>query len=284
MRRIAAFMVIIGLMTLPMVMAQEKTTEHEPGKGAIKGLVFNLQGMPVPKVKIEFSIDSGASLTVETNETGEFFLENVPPGEYSVKVSKEGYKTFHDRLKVEPDVLTTYKVTIVTEAEAKEVRGGETWKQAQEAFKKGNFAEAETLFQKVTEMDPNYGNAYFNLGITQARLGKCEEALQNLQRAYQLHYEPKGRTLLTYYFAEATCYEKLGQLEKAEEPYKKLVEIAPQQFTLLLGNLYLKMKAYDKARETFEQFLRISPNAPEAPQVRKVLQKLKEVEKNQGRP
>ena len=275
MRRGVILAILVSFLSLPL--AAQKN-EHQAGQGAIKGLVVNTQGQPVAGVKLEFQLDSGVKIDVETGENGDFLLDNVLPGTYTVTVSKEGYRTFHDQLAVDADVLTTYKVTIVTEAEAKEVRGGETWKQAQEAFKKGRYSEAETLFQQVIDQDPNYGNAVFNLGITQARLGKCRQALANLERAENLQYQPEGKVELTYLYAKAFCYEQLKQYDKAVEPYERLAEIAPQQFTLYLGNVYIRLKQYDKAKKAFEKFLRYSPNAPEAPQVRKVLEKIKQQE------
>lgn len=265
----------IVLLMIATALAWGQGSESAGSQGAIKGLVIDSQARPVAGVKVEFSMDNGIKLTVETQQNGEFSLENVLPGTYSVSVSKKGYHEFKDTLKVEPEVLTTYKVTIVTEAEAKEIRGGNLWKSAQEAFKSGKFSEAEALFLQVIEKDPNYADAVFNLGITQARLGKCKEAITNLEKSISLQFHLEGNQKLTYYYALGSCYEKMNQLEKSLEPFQKLAELAPQQFTLTLGNLYLKLKQYDKARVTFEKFLQVSPDAPEAPQVRKLLDQLK---------
>lgn len=64
---------------------------NEDGKGSIKGrVVASESNEPLAHVKIE---TSPISNTVFTDEKGNFILEDVPQGEYSVKAESKGYTT-----------------------------------------------------------------------------------------------------------------------------------------------------------------------------------------------
>ena len=51
------------------------------------GMVKNTEGEPVPHAHLEIN-----DREINTNENGYFVLKNVPPGEYTMKVDKEGYR------------------------------------------------------------------------------------------------------------------------------------------------------------------------------------------------
>ncbi len=256
---------------------------HEQGKGAIQGVVTRLNGEPIANVQLTLSNDQGFTVTVQTDENGQFFIDNVPPGTYQIKVEKEGFKTFTDTQTIEADKLLTYRVRIPTIEEATEVRGGEEWKKGEEAFKRRDFAEAERHFQNVVARDPTYANAYFNLGITQGILGKCDVALENLQRAIDLQFAPSGNLELMYHAVRARCFEQKRQWEQVVAEYQRLIEMLPQNaaFYLNIARAYIQMGHYEQAIEAYRKFLQLEPRAPEARQVRDQINKLKELVKQQ---
>ncbi len=310
-RHRASLMRIIGLVLMSLVVgwtvsAQEKAkTEkkqeaHQPGKAAVKGAVVDLQGQPIPGVQLTFQLEDTVTVTVQTDEKGEFFIDNVTPGIYTVKVEKPGYKTFIETQKLEPDTLLTYRVKLPTEEEAKVIRGGDDWKQANEAFKQAQSARArgdlqqaaqhyqtaKAYFQKVVEQDPTYAQAYFNLALTQAILGECEAALQNFQRAVDQQFQPSGNVLLTYHAARAQCFERLNRWADAANEYEALIKLMPDNgtFYLNIGQAYVRSEQYEKALEAYRKFLQLEPHAPEAKQVRVEIDKLKQLLEQQRKP
>ncbi|GBC83944.1 Photosystem I assembly protein Ycf3 [bacterium HR11] len=302
---------VVGLILIGLVIgfgarAQEKAKpekkqeEHQQGKAAVKGAVVGLQGQPIPGAQLTFQLEDTVTVTVQTDEKGEFFIDNVTPGIYTVKVEKPGYKTFIETQKLEPDTLLTYRVTLPTEEEAKVIRGGDDWKQANEAFKQAQSARArgdlqqaaqyyqtaKAYFQKVVEQDPTYAQAYFNLALTQAILGECEAALQNFQRAVDQQFQPSGNVLLTYHAARAQCFERLNRWADAAAEYEALIKLMPDNgtFYLNIGQAYVRSEQYDKALEAYRKFLQLEPNAPEAKQVRVEIDKLKQLLEQQKKP
>jgi Tfp pilus assembly protein PilF len=299
-------LILMGLVLGVAAQAQEKAkpekkpTEHVQGKAAVKGAVVDLQDRPIPGVQLTFQLEDTVTVTVQTDEKGEFFVDNITPGIYTVKVEKPGYKTFIETQKLEPDTLLTYRVKLPTEAEAKAIRGGDDWKKADEAFKQAQSArargdlqqatqyyqEAKAYFQKVVEQDPTYAQAYFNLALTQALLGECEGALQNFQRALDQQFQPADKLLLTYHAARARCFEHLGRWAEAAAEYEALIRLMPDNgtFYLNIGQAYVRSEQYDKALEAYRKFLQLEPNAPEAKQVRVEIDKLKRLLEQQKKP
>jgi Tfp pilus assembly protein PilF len=279
---------------------EKKQAEHETGKAAVKGAVVDLQDRPIPGVQLTFQLEDTVTVTVQTDEKGEFFVDNITPGIYTVKVEKPGYKTFIETQKLEPDTLLTYRVKLPTEAEAKAIRGGDDWKKADEAFKQAQdarargdlqqaiqyYREAKAYFQKVVEQDPTYAQAYFNLALTQALLGECGEAIQNFQRALDQQFQPADRLLVTYHAARARCFEQLGRWAESAAEYEALIRLMPDNgtFYLNVGQAYVRSEQYDKALEAYRKFLQLEPNAPEAKQVRVEIDKLKRLLEQQKKP
>lgn len=91
--------------------------------------------------------------------------------------------------------------------------------------------EAESKFREAIAISPSFADAHSNLGTTLVQQGKYDDALTELQKATKLKptSAPAWGTL-------ATCYQSLGRTEDAINAFKT--------------------------------FLQLSPDAPEAPQVR----------------
>ncbi len=270
--KLSIILVVLCFIGLPSVYGAEKKPS------AIEGMVVRLDGTtPIEGVTLTFEKDSDVKLTAKTDKEGKFKLAPIPPGTYRVTVTKEGFKTFSETLEIPENVLKTYKVKLPTIEEARTVRGGEKWKQAMQAYQSGQFETAEQLYKEIVVQDPTYAEAFFNLGVIQARLKKCDEAVKNLEQAEHLKFQPQGKMKLVFDIAMGTCYEALKQFEKAARYYDELSQVFPEQYLIRLANMYIEMKQVDKAIETLEKFLKVAPNAPEAKQVKKKIEELKKI-------
>ena len=73
--------------------------------------------------------------------------------------------------------------------------------------------------EKLISLDPNDGNLFDSYGETLMLFGEYEKAITKFERALKI--EPKGWFAFQTYLKMGNCYEKLLQLDKAEENYLK---------------------------------------------------------------
>lgn len=154
------------------------------------------------------------------------------------------------------------------------------------------FAKAAEAYENFINFNPkNASDAYLHLGVCRIELGQFENATIALQEALK---EKAQDIKINYYLAQA--YQKANQYEKAEEVYKFLAQLSPEEAgtyyrTILimydtagqnekaieaakkiielkpgsepdvhnLGLMYMKLKRYDEAIETFHKALAINP-------------------------
>ena len=63
--------------------------------GAIHGVVRDESGAVVPGARVSVTnIDSNQTRTLSSNEEGDYLASALPPGNYSVRVEKTGFKAF----------------------------------------------------------------------------------------------------------------------------------------------------------------------------------------------
>src|SRR5690349_16961227 len=81
--------IVLTLLIVPTILAQSQITT-----GQIQGLVQDANGAVVPGVNIEVkNLETNLSRTVTTNEDGRYVVLALPPGNYSVTASKQGFAT-----------------------------------------------------------------------------------------------------------------------------------------------------------------------------------------------
>jgi hypothetical protein len=81
--------IILTLLIIPSVIAQTQITT-----GTIQGTVVDANGAVVPGANVEIkNLDTNLSRTLTTDEDGRFVALALPPGNYSVTVSKQGFAT-----------------------------------------------------------------------------------------------------------------------------------------------------------------------------------------------
>ncbi|MBV8205472.1 MAG: carboxypeptidase regulatory-like domain-containing protein [Acidobacteria bacterium] len=84
---------IIALLALASALAGNLPAQSS-GSGAISGVLTDAQGAVVPDAKIVVrSLETGETRVVHSAPQGTYRVSSLPPGDYSVEVSKEGFKT-----------------------------------------------------------------------------------------------------------------------------------------------------------------------------------------------
>jgi hypothetical protein len=81
--------ILLTLLIVPTIFAQSQITT-----GQIQGLIQDANGAVVPGVNVEIkNLDTNLSRTVTTNEDGRYVALALPPGNYSVTATKQGFAT-----------------------------------------------------------------------------------------------------------------------------------------------------------------------------------------------
>ncbi len=141
---------------------------------------------------------------------------------------------------------------------------------AAEWFQKGLAATATndqiTAFEKTTQLDPNYVEAYFYLGLAYKAGGLLPEAEVALNKAYftnpyALASDIKGRIL----FELGSLYAATGKPEKAQDALKGAKDLGggnralKGRIALELGRVYLNKNQYSLAQAEFEDGRQLWP-------------------------
>jgi hypothetical protein len=81
--------ILLTLLIVPTILAQSQITT-----GQIQGLIQDANGAVVPGVNVEVkNLETNLSRTVTTNEDGRYVALALPPGNYSVTATKQGFAT-----------------------------------------------------------------------------------------------------------------------------------------------------------------------------------------------
>jgi tetratricopeptide (TPR) repeat protein len=149
---------------------------------------------------------------------------------------------------------------------------------------KGEYTEAIDAFQKATELDRLFGKAYEAMGRTYKAMGKHDEARKCLQTAADLYMSKEkvedaeeilneilqiSADSLNVFNSLGVLYRRKGDLKTSLRHYTRALRINPDEpyIHYNIGRVYLDMKNHEKAREYFENAVRIDPGFEQAKQV-----------------
>ena len=131
------------------------------------------------------------------------------------------------------------------------------YKKAIKADQKGNLEEALISFKKVSELEPDHAECYYNLGYIQLKLNRLNEAEVSYKKAIEL----KPDYAEAYQNLGTTLY-KLHSLDKSEASYKKAIELKPD-YTIAYSNLgavYFKLYRFKDAEANYKKALELNPD------------------------
>ncbi len=128
-------------------------------------------------------------------------------------------------------------------------------------FEQGNVVEAEEYLEQSLKFQPLRADACDHLGRIALLKGQYDKALMLFRRAIEIDPGTPG-----IHFRMAKAHVFLGKLEDAVLELQKDIEIfsgASQSYSLL-GETYLQLKEYQKAKENFEAAIRIKSDYTKA--------------------
>jgi len=277
--RILAFSFFATLFFPALCLAQEAEEEM----AQLSGKVLDFEKKPIAQAGIQIKhLGTGQTLSSKTSKKGEFVFRRLVPGKYSVTVAKEGYKSFSQEIDLESGATPKVEIDLAKELSEEQ----KNRKEALALFQNGvslvqenKIDEAVEAFRKAVELKPDLAEAHINLGLLLYRQGKADEAEKALLKALELKpEEPKTKEALAdIYFEKAKELLQLDKIDEALEKLKLSYGYNPNySFTnYLLGYAYTQKGMKEEAIKSFEAFLQLEPNAPQAAKVKEIIENLK---------
>ena len=148
------------------------------------------------------------------------------------------------------------KEALANEVEAHQNNPERLLNQAIELHQAGQFAQAETLYQRILSLQPNHPHALHLLGAMAAQHTHYEKAIALIQQAIAVDNNQP-----IFYGNLASVLKETGQLTTAIEHYQRALTLAPDYADAYsnLGNLYSDIGEFDKAIDMHRQALKLAP-------------------------
>ncbi len=262
-----------------LIFSQPLEEEH----ARLDGKILDMKKMPLAQAEIQLNHQATNRIFhSKSNKKGEFAFRMLFAGKYVLTVTKEGYKSYSMDVELQPGSRQEFEITLADELSSDEKNQREAFSSFQkgiELAKENRTDEAVKAFRKATELKTDFAEAYINLGILLFQQAMDEEAERVLVRALELKpEEPKTKEILgKINFAKAKALLQDDRINEALEKLKASYSYNPDYSytSYLLGYAYHKKENREESIKYFEAFLQMEPNAPQASQVREILESLK---------
>ncbi|MCK4556398.1 MAG: tetratricopeptide repeat protein, partial [Candidatus Aminicenantes bacterium] len=126
------------------------------------------------------------------------------------------------------------------------------YREGMEYFAKGDFIKSLPLMEMAVALDPEFAMAYRNMALAYTYIGYRSEALERLQKAFELSDKVSDRE--RYYIHGVYYLQSENTYDKAIEAYTELLKVYPDDSigNNNLGALYAMLEEWDKAIPFYE--------------------------------
>ncbi len=197
--------------------------------GMVRGTVKDTQGQPIDGATVRIDMSSGTARHFETksNKKGEFVQIGLPPGDYKVVAEKD--KTTSNEAAGRVSISRPLDVTLILGA------GGPSKEVAAKA------AELKKTFED---------------GVAASRAGNHDDAIAKFQAALAINDK-----CYDCYYNIGFSYAQKKDYEKAEDAYKKAVELKPDYSEAYngLANVYNAERKFDLAADASKKAMDSTP-------------------------
>lgn len=118
-----------------------------------------------------------------------------------------------------------------------------------------DYPKAIEMYQEALKLEPNFADAYLQMGACYYALHKYKEAYPALKRAKELIPEPTA--MLFFYFAESAFHE--DHFEEAQAGYAKFISMEPAVPKNILQTAERNKKSADFAAKAIQQAITFNP-------------------------
>jgi Tfp pilus assembly protein PilF len=271
--------------------------------------------LPETRIRVTVSSSNGGTQTVAAGEDGVFLFNNLEPGPYELTIDAgKEYELMRESVFIGGAVQTAnVPIYLRLKPESNPALAGvpqpavALYVKAQESARKGDHDKAATLLGQAIEQHPQFGLAHNELGLIHMRAGRLDKALESYKAAakalpddafVQLNYgtaltqkkdfaeaEKQLRRALKKLDQSATGHMYLGvaliglkNIDEAERELQQAARLGGEQMGAAhkyLGGIYWARRDYRKAADELETYLKLSPKAPDAEQVRATVKDLR---------
>ena len=271
----------------------------------IRGVVTDQEGNPLKDVHIRLSDSSrGLNFDLTSNKKGNFMKVGIPFGAYRVTAELEGYFPFESR--IQPKMGAEERIIIKLTKIPPKLDDDRDFAEGSESFRNQRYEDAIVSFEKVVERFPGHFEGFYNLGLAHLRAGHVDQAIAHFEKSIALNpdsfesyralgecYFQKGEgDSAVEKFARAAAlqpdnamahynlglaHDRMDRTEEALQEYQRAISLKPDlsaayyQAALAL----IRLENYKGAIEYLEKFLELEPEAPEAGQVKTMIQELR---------
>jgi tetratricopeptide (TPR) repeat protein len=147
--------------------------------------------------------------------------------------------------------------------------GQENFSKGEELFMQNKPQEAVIHLENAVAEDPAHVQAFLYLGIAYEQLGRIDEAIA----AYRQVLDRAGDLTARVASNLGNVYFRKGEAENAEQYYSRSIEADPRYAAAWLGRANTRIQAGDPgtAVADYEQYLAVAPNAPQRPQIERLV-------------
>ncbi|RPI70272.1 MAG: tetratricopeptide repeat protein, partial [Desulfobacteraceae bacterium] len=286
------------------------------------GVVYDSEKNPLEGVTVLIEyLQFERKLTTTTNDKGQWAFIGLGKGLVKISIEKEGYVKAANQLDistVNPNPRHFITLQKISEINPEGEKGGEsvdTFKKASALFSERNFEAALALFEDFRTQQPNMYKIGVNIGNCYLELQRFDEAIQEFENVAQKIIaespEVKGNTELARLYASVgDTYMRKNDLKKAEEYFKKSIEIDPKDHALAynvaeilfaagktdeainyyktaitikpdfaksymqMGYAYLNAGNTAEAIKALKKFLELEPNSSDADSIKEVIKSI----------
>ncbi len=285
---------IFLLLSLRLSFAQESV---------VQGIVTDEQGKAIKNARLTL-LDpaTGLKFVLKTDKDGKFMKVGIPPATYKVTIEAEGFLTLESEATMRFGIKENLEIKLKKSLSPTD----KDMTEGSDLFRAGKYDQAIESFKRVVEKYPSNYEGYYNLGLSYMKKKETDSAITALEKAAELN--PQS---LDVVFALGESYFVKGEIEKALQSFSRAIELKPDSATAHydLGLAYYKLnkneealaqfdkaielnpngasvyyqaglaairlESFDRAIKYFEGFLKLEPDAPEAAQVKTMLDELR---------
>jgi tetratricopeptide (TPR) repeat protein len=273
---------------------------------SIRGKVLDMEGNPIADASVIIEDqDVGVSVTVETNDKGNFYRRNLRPSQYLLTIKAEGFQDVEVPLQFKAGEAKKEEFRMVPSMSGAE----KAFQRGIEAFNQNDFAAAAAAFEEVTQLSPETPEGHTNLALAYIQLKKMDEAIQELEKAAELsadfrtwaqlamayvqvdrlqaatrsfetalekEHDPNDPIAYECWMALGSLYFADGRVPDSVAAYESALAINPNSAEAMmgLGKCHFNLQEFDKSEEIFRRVVDTAPNSPEAEEAKVFLAEL----------
>ena len=141
----------------------------------------------------------------------------------------------------------------------------EAFERGMSAYRDDRDAEAVEAFKRAIEIDPDFAEAHYRLGLAYnatKQTDEAEKAFREAVKAYEKLTRREEKNSDAFYIL-GLCHEKLGDYDDAVKALKEAVKTSPTENDdkyFELANAQYQLAQYDEAVRAFNKALEINPD------------------------